>query len=218
MAVSYPVNDIHPGLFTLGRHAGTPVIFVQLQGCDVKCHWCNVPETWQLHTEPYPDWKRPLTRWNMATADEIVAACKAFRQKRVIITGGEPLLHDVVPLLVALQAAGYTTQLETSGTHAPPSEQRGTYDTQLWLTVSPKLMTTRALDMSALWRANEIVFPILDRWSLSRLQREVIPHVSRHTPIFLHVLGGPRLISQATAAAFQYNYHLTGFFAKDAVA
>jgi len=49
----------------------------------------------------------------------------------VVITGGEPLMHDLTELTKALQAAGLKTNIETSGAH-PLS---GSWD---WICLSPK--------------------------------------------------------------------------------
>jgi 7-carboxy-7-deazaguanine synthase len=35
----------------------------------------------------------------------------------VVITGGEPCIHDLTPLTELLEKNGYSCQIETSGTH-----------------------------------------------------------------------------------------------------
>jgi len=207
----YALNDLHPAIQSTGRFAGTPAIFIQLQGCDVRCAWCNVPETWQLVSQPNPDWKRPLSRWSDATVTDVVAACAKFRQRHVVVTGGEPLLHDVRGLIEALQSCGYVVQLETSGTRPIPALPN------VWVTVAPKFVLHRPLISEALRRADEIVFPLIDKCSLPRLQQEVIPFVRRSIPIYLHVIGSARLLAQAATAAFQYNYRLTAYFDRDSI-
>ena len=49
----------------------------------------------------------------------------------VVITGGEPLLHDLTELTKSLKEAGYKTHIETSGS----SPLSGQLD---WITLSPK--------------------------------------------------------------------------------
>ena len=49
----------------------------------------------------------------------------------VVITGGEPLMHDLTELTKAIHAAGFETNIETSGAH-PLS---GEWD---WICLSPK--------------------------------------------------------------------------------
>jgi organic radical activating enzyme len=50
----------------------------------------------------------------------------------VVITGGEPLMHDLGPLTEALKEAGFRTHMETSGV---TTEITGTWD---WVCFSPK--------------------------------------------------------------------------------
>ena len=51
--------------------------------------------------------------------------------KLVVITGGEPLMHNLFELTAALKSAGFETNIETSGSH-PLS---GKWD---WICLSPK--------------------------------------------------------------------------------
>ncbi len=37
--------------------------------------------------------------------------------RHVVITGGEPCIHDLTPLTTLLEQNGFSCQIETSGTH-----------------------------------------------------------------------------------------------------
>jgi 7-carboxy-7-deazaguanine synthase len=150
-------------------------------------------------------WKRPLKRWLELTVEEIVAAVGKFRQRRVVITGGEPLMHDLRELSRELLKANYAVQLETSGTKLVAQVLP-----EIFLTVSPKIEdhTTYVLQREALQRANEIIFPVTRTDSLSRLQQLVVPLLKRATPVYLHVIGNGVLASKAAAAAFAHDYFL----------
>lgn len=102
-----------------GAWTGTAAYFIRLGGCDVGCHWCDVKESWDAEAHP------PLS---VAALLEAVAATPA---ERVVLTGGEPLMHNCQPLTGHLRAAGLKLHVETSGAH-PPS---GTFD---WVCLSPK--------------------------------------------------------------------------------
>ncbi|AWM31769.1 7-carboxy-7-deazaguanine synthase QueE [Hymenobacter nivis] len=102
-----------------GFNAGRAAYFIRLGGCDVGCVWCDVKESWDADAHP-----------RQAVA-ELVAAAAAHPGRNVVITGGEPLMHNCGPLTGALQAAGFQTWIETSGAH-PLS---GRWD---WICVSPK--------------------------------------------------------------------------------
>lgn len=49
--------------------------------------------------------------------NELVAEASAHPARIAVVTGGEPLMHDLGPLARALREAGFRTHLETSGTH-----------------------------------------------------------------------------------------------------
>jgi organic radical activating enzyme len=102
-----------------GAHQGRAAYFIRLGGCDVGCVWCDVKESWDAGKHPLYDITHLL---NIVTETAAPLA---------VITGGEPLLHDLSLLTEVLQAAGIRTHVETSGS----SPLSGTWD---WITVSPK--------------------------------------------------------------------------------
>ena len=62
---------------------------------------------------------------------EIISEAKKFPARLAVITGGEPLMHDLTELTVALKSEGFKTNIETSGS----SLLTGTWD---WICLSPK--------------------------------------------------------------------------------
>ncbi len=102
-----------------GAFTGTAAYFIRLGGCDVGCHWCDVKESWDAYKHP------------VLTADALAGFAEASGTERVVITGGEPLLHNLDALTAALHAAGMKTHIETSGTQT----LSGNLD---WVTFSPK--------------------------------------------------------------------------------
>jgi 7-carboxy-7-deazaguanine synthase len=102
-----------------GRFTGHASYFIRLGGCDVGCVWCDVKESWDASKHP------------LVPIAEIVAAVVASGTKIVVITGGEPMMHNLDALTEMLKAKGIRTHVETSGAH-PLS---GTWD---WICLSPK--------------------------------------------------------------------------------
>ena len=102
-----------------GYYQGRAAYFIRLAGCDVGCVWCDVKESWE--EEKYP-------RLNIG---EIVSAAASHAGRLAVVTGGEPLMHDCSALTDALHDAGFTTNMETSGSY-PLS---GSWD---WICLSPK--------------------------------------------------------------------------------
>jgi len=118
-AHTYPVMEHFYTIQGEGYHQGRAAYFVRLAGCDVGCVWCDVKESWQEEGHP------------ILSIEEIVANIRKTPATLVVVTGGEPLMHDLGPLTGALRAAGLKTNIETSGAH-PLS---GTWD---WICLSPK--------------------------------------------------------------------------------
>lgn len=102
-----------------GFHQGRAAYFIRLGGCDVGCVWCDVKDSWDATQHP------------QKSVEEIVAAAKAFPGRLAVITGGEPLLHQLDALTEALHTAGFATNIETSGS----SPLSGKWD---WICLSPK--------------------------------------------------------------------------------
>jgi len=114
-----PVMEAFYTLQGEGMHSGRAAYFIRLAGCDVGCHWCDVKESWQ--TENYP----------LLGIEAIIAGALAYPSRLVVITGGEPFMHDLVSLTDGLKKAGFEINIETSGAH-PAS---GHFD---WICLSPK--------------------------------------------------------------------------------
>ena len=102
-----------------GFHAGRAAYFIRLGGCDVGCHWCDVKESWDAEAHP------------LTSIDEIVTEAASHPGKIAVITGGEPLMHNLKPLTRKLHEKGILTFIETSGAHPLTGE----WD---WICLSPK--------------------------------------------------------------------------------
>ncbi len=104
-----------------GLRQGEPTIFVRLAGCNLRCSFCDTKEAWGEGTE--------------RTVDDILGEILRLRDDVpslwVAITGGEPLVQDIAPLVSALHGEGFRIQLETNGTRPPMVEAD-------WISVSPK--------------------------------------------------------------------------------
>ncbi len=117
-----PVMESFYTLQGEGYHQGKAAYFIRLGGCDVGCVWCDVKDSWDANKHP------------KHSIDAIVTKALAETNQQpsiAVITGGEPLMHSLDKLTHALKAAGFQTNIETSGAH-PLS---GEWD---WICLSPK--------------------------------------------------------------------------------
>jgi 7-carboxy-7-deazaguanine synthase len=102
-----------------GFHQGKAAYFIRLGGCDVGCVWCDVKESWDSGKHP------------LRSIEFLVSEVKKHPGQIVVITGGEPLMHDLTDLTEQLHRSGSKTHMETSGS----SPMSGKWD---WITLSPK--------------------------------------------------------------------------------
>jgi organic radical activating enzyme len=116
---TYPLMEHFYTIQGEGFHSGKAAYFLRLGGCDVGCVWCDVKDSWEANKHPSVSMEQMLT-WILESG-----------APNVVVTGGEPLMHNLDPLCELLKANGLNLWLETSASH-PLS---GIWD---WICVSPK--------------------------------------------------------------------------------
>lgn len=147
--VSYPIMEHFYTLQGEGMYTGAAAYFIRLGGCDVGCVWCDVKESWDADAHPH------------FSIEQLVDFVKAYSNELVVITGGEPAMYDLTPLVEALQQIGKKVAIETSGAHP----LRGDVD---WYTFSPKKF--KAPVEEAYSKANELKVVIFHKSDLQWAQ------------------------------------------------
>jgi organic radical activating enzyme len=91
-----------------GMFLGVPSFFIRLQGCSVRCFFCDEKKTWALGTK----------NEQILNYEEILEQLQIMNSslKRVVITGGEPTEQDIVPFIKFLNSHGYKVALESAMT------------------------------------------------------------------------------------------------------
>ena len=117
--MTYPVVETFHSVQGEGTWTGVNAFFIRLGGCDVGCPWCDTKESWNPKRHPH------------YSSEKLAKEAEKYNPAIVIITGGEPLIHDLTPLTNSIKELGMKVHLETSGAH-PFS---GSFD---WVTFSPK--------------------------------------------------------------------------------
>ncbi len=102
-----------------GFYSGRSAVFIRLGGCDVGCVWCDVKESWEATAHP------------MVSIENIVKSVKEFKTNFVVITGGEPTMHDISKLVDELKNNNFYVAIETAGTNP-------VYSGVDWVCFSPK--------------------------------------------------------------------------------
>ena len=188
-----PINEIFATIQGEASHTGTPAVFIRTQGCNVGCGWCDTKHTWQLEEA---DQSLTLSKmhekpqnWKPMHEDEIVGHVRRLAGPNiwhVVISGGEPLMHDLSNLVSQLLDNEFTVQIETSGTEPLP-----TYAELCWITCSPKFDMPGNMQViqNTLTNANEIKLPVGKMKDIERFDSAVenLPDFSL-PPIFLQPL------------------------------
>jgi 7-carboxy-7-deazaguanine synthase len=108
--------EIFASLQGEGPSAGRPCAFVRLSRCNLACVWCDTAYTWRFSG---PDaFDRKANQVTLSEADT-AARIMALGQKRLVITGGEPLLQGAALARLATLLHGMSIEIETNGTVAP---------------------------------------------------------------------------------------------------
>ncbi|MCM1292393.1 MAG: 7-carboxy-7-deazaguanine synthase QueE [Bacteroides sp.] len=112
---TYRVNEIFHSLQGEGMHTGTPCVFLRFSGCNRRCQFCDTD----------------FDSFTTMTIEQILAEITRYPSRRIVATGGEPLLQLDATLIEAIHSVGYTIAVETNGTLPVP-------DGIDWVTCSPK--------------------------------------------------------------------------------
>ncbi|QQL46270.1 7-carboxy-7-deazaguanine synthase QueE [Sulfuriroseicoccus oceanibius] len=118
-----------------GASVGAPAVFVRLSLCNLHCIWCDTDYTWNWEGTPFVhenDAKAGYQKFRKddqlieVDAGSLAREIASYETRRVVITGGEPLLQQegVVALMDALRAISpeYVFEVETNGTRVPSAE------------------------------------------------------------------------------------------------
>ncbi|MFM2307810.1 MAG: hypothetical protein RLZZ367_2479 [Bacteroidota bacterium] len=146
-----------------GFYQGKAAYFVRLGGCDVGCPWCDVKESWEVDKHP------------QMSVDQIVAFVESSGTRICVVTGGEPLMHNLEELTRVLKSKGIRTHIETSGAYP----LTGQWD---WVCVSPKRFKLPLKEMLAI--ANELKVVVAHRNDL-RWAEQNAKDVNSNCQLFL---------------------------------
>ncbi|WP_301003237.1 7-carboxy-7-deazaguanine synthase QueE [uncultured Duncaniella sp.] len=127
-----------------GFHLGKQASFIRLAGCNLRCPFCDTKESWDMSTAK-----------KMSVRDIL----DNIQAEHVVITGGEPTIHNLSPLLCALSDSHKYIAIETNGT----SSISGSHLIQ-WVTASPKAEANYKIHQDL--RADEFKYVVNDDFDI----------------------------------------------------
>ena len=133
-----------------GAHSGLPTVFVRFSGCNLSCPWCDSKYAWEAG--------KNVSEYEIVT--QAIGLDKG-QSKRVYLTGGEPLLQDLQPLLQLFKMNRYQVTIATNGTLARPTWWKNV----LW-DVDYKCPSSGCTSFDRSWltigRVNQLKFVVAD--------------------------------------------------------
>lgn len=140
--MQYPIMEQFQTLQGEGIYSGHSAYFIRLGGCDVGCVWCDVKDSWDVSAHP------------MLSLESILEKVAKSPSNIVVITGGEPTMHNLEPLCAGIKKLGKRTHIETAATNP----LTGDFD---WVCVSPKKF--KAALPSEIQKADELKVIIFNK-------------------------------------------------------
>lgn len=103
--LKFNINEIFYSIQGEGSRIGLPFVFVRLQGCLLRCAWCDTPYALERKQEEM-----------LMNGSDILNEIEKFQCKNIMLTGGEPLeQEDIFSLITTLCDLGYNVVIETNG-------------------------------------------------------------------------------------------------------
>ena len=184
-----------------GRNLGKPTVFARLSDCNLTCSWCDTPQTWAF-TEKRAEAHDEGRVYDKAIEQTYVEVGDAVRNidgypiKRLVITGGEPLMQQkgIVELAKGLRQDNeeYWIEIETNGTIVPKPELQAVVDQ---FNVSVKLSNSGneerkrlkqpALEAFAKMENADFKFVVMDDKDLPEILDIIDGHNIPHERVFL---------------------------------
>ncbi|MBC7383311.1 MAG: radical SAM protein [Bacteroidia bacterium] len=146
-----------------GYHSGRAAYFLRLGGCDIGCVWCDVKDSWDAAKHP------------QIAVEQMKQWVEQAKAKMVVITGGEPCMHNLELLTQTLKQAGIETNIETSGAY--PLTGFWT-----WVCVSPKKFKSPLPEVLA--KAGELKIVVFNKSDFAWAEQQAV-HVNSTCKLYL---------------------------------
>ena len=154
MAQELPIMESFLTIQGEGYHSGKPAFFIRTGGCDVGCVWCDVKESWNAENHPVQH-VTALQKLSLENESEWV-----------VLTGGEPAMYKLQPLVGKLKEIKRSVAIETSGCYPLDAHVD-------WYTFSPKKFKKPCAE--AYEKADELKIVVYHksdfRWALKHAEK-----------------------------------------------
>ena len=103
--IKFNISEIFYSIQGESTHVGKPCIFVRLQGCELRCKWCDTPYALEINEKV-----------KLLTANDILNEINKYNCNFLTFTGGEPLLQNgIIDFINFISSTDYIVSVETNG-------------------------------------------------------------------------------------------------------
>jgi organic radical activating enzyme len=149
--MEFRIVEIFSSIEGEGSLIGFPVLFIRLEGCNLRCPWCDT--TYSYDGKSFKNYK----------LEQILDIVKKSRYKRVCLTGGEPLLTPNIDILASkILKLNKFLIIETNGTIFPQNLEQIIKNNRerIFIVVSPKPEVEYRINPNLIRYINEIKFVV----------------------------------------------------------
>ncbi len=169
--LKFNISEIFYSIQGEGTRAGLPCVFIRLQGCNLRCSWCDTSYALELNQKEME-----------MTSDEIINLVQSYNCNFIEFTGGEPLAQfNSVELINTFAQNNYTVAVETNG-HFPLNH----LDNKVIKIMDIKCPASKMdkfnnyNNINFLNKSDEIKFVVLDKsdfdWALAIIRKYELVH------------------------------------------
>lgn len=172
-----------------GKTMGEPACFLRLHLCNLHCSWCDTPYTWNPELPEFWNESYELTIAETAELVKSTWGADEDTQKRLVITGGEPLIQqeNIIKLINEL-GTDWKIEIETNGVITPKEELFGCQ-----FNCSPKLAnsgnpvgrirpeTLKILNVLD----SQFKFVVQSPEDIYEIEKDYLPHISKNKIVIM---------------------------------
>ncbi len=173
MEPSLPVVECFHSLQGEGEHAGRSAYFIRLASCKVGCPWCDTKDSWNSESHPQQSLIDLSTRTAKAQKEGA-----AF----VVITGGEPLHHNLDHLCKEIRQSTLNLEKKSIPIHLETSGVDMLSGNPDWITLSPKRHSPPRLDNLLSCQELKVVIQNAEDLYFAKKMADLITNNGKMTP------------------------------------
>ncbi len=196
MESSLPVVECFHSLQGEGEHAGRSAYFIRLASCKVGCPWCDTKDSWNSELHP-----------QQSLIDLSISTAKAQKEGAafVVITGGEPLHHNLDHLCKEIRESTLNQENKSIPIHLETSGVDRLSGNPDWITLSPKRHSPPRLDNLLSCQELKVVIQKAEDLLFAEKMADLIKNNGKIKPILFLQAGWDNEEGQTLAIKFVKN-------------